>query len=92
MEELEKKLSLKQQKFCHQYVICGNATEAAIKAGYSKNTATQIGAENLTKPYIQEYIKQITKELESKFVADETEILQFYTAIMRMNLLILKIV
>ncbi|HEN7429532.1 TPA: terminase small subunit [Streptococcus agalactiae] len=37
------KLTLKQQKFIDEYIICGNATDAAIKAGYSKKTAGQIG-------------------------------------------------
>ena len=40
------KLNLKQQKFADEYLISGNATNAAIKAGYSKKTAGVIGAEN----------------------------------------------
>lgn len=83
MHKLQKKLSVKQQKFCHEFIINGNSTAAAIKAGYSKVTARQIGAENLTKPYIQEYIKYLTKELENELIADEKEILKFYTSIMR---------
>lgn len=52
------KLTKKQKKFCDEYLIDLNATQAAIRAGYSKKTARFIGAENLTKPYIQEYIQQ----------------------------------
>jgi phage terminase small subunit len=48
-----KKLSKKQQAFIHEYLIDLNATQAAIRAGYSKKTATNIGQENLTKPDIQ---------------------------------------
>ena len=51
-------LTLKQKKFCDYYMASGNATESAIKAGYSKKTAKQIGMENLTKPYLQEYLKE----------------------------------
>ncbi|MCD3505661.1 terminase small subunit, partial [Streptococcus equi] len=43
------KLTIKQQKFIDEYIICGNATEAALKAGYSKKTAGQIGEQNLKK-------------------------------------------
>ena len=46
------KLTVKQQRFADEYIISGNATEAAIKGGYSKKTARSVGAENLTKPYI----------------------------------------
>lgn len=45
-----KKLTQKQQRFVDEYIISGNATQAAIKAGYSKKTARFVGAENLTKP------------------------------------------
>lgn len=52
------KLTKKQKKFCDEYLIDLNATQAAIRAGYSEKTARFIGAENLTKPNIQEYIQQ----------------------------------
>ena len=39
-------LSLKQKKFCEEYVISGNATDAAKRAGYSEKTAYSIGTEN----------------------------------------------
>lgn len=45
-------LSLKQQRFVDEYLVSGNATQAAIAAGYSEKTARSIGAENLTKPDI----------------------------------------
>lgn len=44
-----KKLTLKQQRFADEYIISGNATQAAIEAGYSEKTARFIGNENLTK-------------------------------------------
>ena len=47
----------KQKIFCDEYLVSLNATEAAIKAGYSKKTARSIGQENLTKPDIKKYIK-----------------------------------
>ena len=43
------KLSHKQEMFCREYLLDLNATQAAIRAGYSKNTAYSIGHENLKK-------------------------------------------
>ena len=56
-------LTGKQLRFCKEYCIDWNATQAAIRAGYSKKTAKQIGYENLTKPYFQNYIEEIQKDL-----------------------------
>ena len=50
------KLSQKQQLFIEEYLIDLNGTQAAIRAGYNPNTARQIAAENLTKPYIRKAI------------------------------------
>jgi phage terminase small subunit len=52
------KLTAKQEKFCNEYLIDLNATQAAIRAGYSPKTAQVIGAENLTKPIISGYIQE----------------------------------
>lgn len=53
----------KQKRFCEEYVIDWNGTRAAIKAGYSEKTAGVIAMENLKKPYIQQYIEEIQKDL-----------------------------
>jgi len=77
------KLTEKQKRFCDYYIETGNATEAAIRAGYSQKTARFIGAENLTKPNIKSYIEQRLKELEDERIADATEVLQYLTSVMR---------
>ncbi len=46
------KLTAKQERFVAEYLIDLNATQAAIRAGYSENTAQMIGSENLSKPII----------------------------------------
>ena len=46
------KLTPKQEMFAKEYLIDLNATQAAIRAGYSKKTAQRIGSENLSKPLI----------------------------------------
>jgi len=56
------KLTAKQATFIQEYLIDLNATQAAIRAGYSKKTAKEIGCENLTKPNIQEAIAEAMAE------------------------------
>ncbi len=46
-------MTAKQKRFCEEYLIDLNATQAAIRAGYSPESAQQIGAENLSKPVIR---------------------------------------
>lgn len=77
------KLTAKQQRFCDEYLIDLNATQAAIRAGYAKKTAHQIGYANLSKPAIDEYIKQRMAEKESELIADQDEVLKYLTAVMR---------
>lgn len=78
-----KKLTIKQKKFADEYIISGNATQAAIKAGYSKKTARFTGAENLTKPNIKFYIDERMKKLEEEAIADQTEVLKYLTRVLR---------
>lgn len=77
------KLTSKQQRFCDEYLIDLNATQAAIRAGYSEKTARAIGAENLTKPDIKEYIEKRMAEKEKELIADQDEVLRYLTAVMR---------
>lgn len=79
----EVKLTIKQRKFADYYIECGNATEAAIKAGYSKNSARFIAAENLAKPLIKEYIEQVMAIKDAERIANQDEILAFLTSVMR---------
>lgn len=58
-------------------------TQSAIKAGYSPNTARQIASENLSKPYIKEYIDERLKELADKKIAKQEEVLSYLTSVMR---------
>lgn len=55
-------LTNKQQAFIDEYLKCWNATEAAIRAGYSEKTAYSIGHENLNKPDIAEEIQRRVSE------------------------------
>lgn len=77
------KLTIKQKKFADEYIATGNATQSAINAGYSKNSAGVMGAENLTKPNIKSYIDQRLQELDDQAIAKQEEVLKYLTSIMR---------
>ena len=77
------KMTEKQKAFCDYYIETGNATEAAIRAGYSKRTAKAIGSENLTKPYIKQYIDERLAKIEDARIAKGEEVLQYLTKVMR---------
>lgn len=70
------KMTNKQKVFCDEYLISLNAKDAAIKAGYSKASAKLIGCENLTKPYIKEYIEKKMKEREERTEITQDMVLQ----------------
>lgn len=77
------KMTAKQMRFCDEYLIDLNATQAAIRAGYSAKTAKSIGQENLTKPYLKNYIDQRMEEKKSALIADQDEVLKYLTSVMR---------
>ena len=77
------KLTAKQQRFCDEYLIDLNATQAAIRAGYSEKTAAVIATENLRKPNISEYIEKRMAEKEKSLIADQDEVMRYLTAVMR---------
>lgn len=79
------KLTAKQQRFCDEYLVDLNATQAAIRAGYSKKTARMIGSENLTKPYMKAYIDARMAEKEKSLIADQDEVLKYLTSVLRDN-------
>ena len=77
------KMTAKMQRFCDEYLIDLNATQAAIRAGYSEKTARSIAAENLAKPDIQEYISRRMAEKDTALIADQDEVLKYLTKVMR---------
>lgn len=70
------KLTPKQKRFCDEYLVDLNATQAAIRAGYSKKTARQIGEENLSKPVIRSFIDKRLAEKESSLIASQEDVLK----------------
>ena len=82
----EKKLTAKQQRFCDEYLIDLNKTQAAIRAGYSKKTAYSIGQKHMKKPEILAYIEKRMAEKEAALIADQDEVMRYLTSVMRREL------
>ncbi|HEX3018602.1 MAG TPA: terminase small subunit [Caproicibacter sp.] len=77
------KLTAKQERFIDEYLVDLNATQAAIRAGYSEKTAYAIGNENLKKPDIQNVINEKLKSKQDATIADQEEVLRTLTKILR---------
>jgi len=76
-------MNAKQKRFCDEYLIDCNATQAAIRAGYSPKTAYSIGQENLKKPELKNYIDEQLERIHNEKTADAQEVLEYLTAVMR---------
>ncbi len=77
------RLTQKQETFCLKYFELGNATEAAIIAGYNPHTAAVIAYENLRKPKIVERLAELQKAVEDATIATVLERKQVLTEILR---------
>lgn len=77
------KLTAKQQRFCDEYLVSLNATQAAIKSGYSKKYANTNASKLLQNTAIKEYIEKRMAEKESQLIADQDEILRYLTSVIR---------
>ncbi|QDK48172.1 terminase small subunit [Limosilactobacillus reuteri] len=83
MSSITQKLTQKQQRFVDEYIISGNATQAAIKAGYATKAAGQIGNENLKKPQIQAELERRNAEIQSQKTMDMKEVMERLAAMAR---------
>ena len=77
------KLTAKQRLFADEYIKSGNATQSAIKAGYSDNYAKHRVDKLLLNVGVKSYIDAKMAEIESHKFADAKEVLQFYTRVLR---------
>ena len=76
-------LTLKQQAFADYYIEYGDATKAALAAGYSKKNAGENAAKTLKNPNVSAYIKERLEEQRAKRVASADEVMEFFSAVMR---------
>ena len=74
-------LTAKQKRFVEEYLVDGNATQAAVRAGYSEKTARPMGAENLTKPAIREALAEAQKARSERTGITAAKVLQEYAHI-----------
>lgn len=80
-------LTPKQQRFVEEYLIDLNATQSAIRAGYSEKTAYSVGHENLKKPEIQKAIQEALKERSERVQIDADYVLKRLVEIDQMDVL-----
>lgn len=83
MKAKKNKLTDKQRLFAEEYIKDSNATQAAIKAGYSPKSAHSIATENLQKPAIKSFINAKMKEIDSKKIMGAKEAIERLSAIAR---------
>jgi phage terminase small subunit len=77
------KMTAKQKKFCDEYLIDLNATQAAIRAGYTKKYANTNANKLLQNTTIKEFISARMAEKENELIADQDEVLKYLTSVMR---------
>lgn len=73
----------RQKRFCNEYLIDCNATQAAIRAGYSKKTANEQGNRLLANVSVKAYIEAHLQEIHNEKTADAQEVLEYLTSVMR---------
>ena len=73
----------KQKRFCDEYLIDCNATQAAIRAGYSKKTANEQGNRLLANVSVKAYIDERLEQMHTKKTADAQEVMEYLTSVMR---------
>lgn len=77
------KLTIKQKKFADEYIISGNAAEAAILAGYNKKYAATNTDKLLKNTNVKAYIDERMAKLDDIAIAKQDEILKYLTSVMR---------
>lgn len=73
----------KQKIAVDEFIICGDKKSSMLKAGYSKNYADRNAESIFGRQDVKEYIAERMKEIDSKKIADQKEVMEFLTAIMR---------
>jgi len=77
------KLTRKQQRFADEYLVDANATQAAIRAGYSEKTARSQGQRLLTNVNIKTYIDEQLEKIHNEKIADAQEVMMYLTSVLR---------
>ena len=75
-------LTEKERIFADEYIKTTNATQSAIKAGYSEKTASVTGSKMLRKPKVRQYIDAVMNERSKNTIATADEVLEYLTKVM----------
>ena len=82
-KKAKKNLTQRQIRFVQDFMKSNNVTQAAIRSGYSKKTASVQGSRLLTNVKVAEYVDAINERLESDKIADIQEVMEYLTSVMR---------
>ena len=82
-KKAKKELTQRQIRFVQDFMKSNNVTQAAIRSGYSKKTASVQGSRLLTNVKVAEYVDAINERLESDKIADIQEVMEYLTSVMR---------
>jgi len=77
------KLTRKQQRFADEYLVDANATQAAIRAGYSEKTAYSQGQRLLKNVEVKKYIDEQLEKIHNEKIADAKEVMMYLTSVLR---------
>ena len=77
------KLTRKQQRFADEYLVDANATQAAIRAGYSEKTAYSQGQRLLKNVEVKKYIEEQLERIHNEKIADAQEVMMYLTSVLR---------
>lgn len=77
------KLTAKQRRFCEEYIIDCNATQAAIRAGYKEKYAHTNANKLLQNTTLKQYIDELLEKIRNNNIADATEVMEYLTSVVR---------
>ena len=80
MPELKNK---KHERFCIEYIVDLNASQAAIRTGYAHKNANNIGSRLLANANIRARVDELLAEMQNSRIADANEVLEYLTAVIR---------
>ena len=76
-------LTAREQTFCDEYLKTGSTVKGMMACGYSESTAKKKSAEIYNRPNVQAYLQRIAKLSEGQNIADDKEIQEYFTSVMR---------
>ena len=76
-------MTTKQKRFCQEYLIDLNATQAAIRAGYSEKSAYSVEQRMLKNVEVKKYIAEQVERLKNEKISSAQEVLEYLTSVMR---------